>query len=95
VLKGIFLPERDEVTGGWKKLHNEELNNLYSSFFHSFIHSSMALQPFVGSWFLHFRDLFFTQSVGVLGRVISPSQGRYLHTRQHKHIINAHKHPRP
>jgi len=27
----IFGPKRDEVTGEWKKLHNEELNNLYSS----------------------------------------------------------------
>jgi hypothetical protein len=31
VLKGIFGPKRDEVTGGWRKLHNEELHNLYSS----------------------------------------------------------------
>jgi hypothetical protein len=30
VLKGIFGPERDGVTGGWRKLHNEELHNLYS-----------------------------------------------------------------
>jgi hypothetical protein len=27
----IFGPKRDEVTGGWRKLHNEELRNLYSS----------------------------------------------------------------
>jgi hypothetical protein len=31
VLRRIFGPKRDEVTGGWKKLHNEELHNLYSS----------------------------------------------------------------
>jgi hypothetical protein len=31
VLRGIFGPKRDEVTGGWRKLHNEELHNLYSS----------------------------------------------------------------
>jgi hypothetical protein len=31
VLRGIFGPERDGVTGGWRKLHNEELHNLYSS----------------------------------------------------------------
>jgi hypothetical protein len=31
VLRRIFGPERDGVTGGWKKLHNEELNDLYSS----------------------------------------------------------------
>jgi hypothetical protein len=34
--------------------------------------------------------IFFIQSVGLLGRVISPSEGRYLHTGQHKHRINAH-----
>jgi acyl-CoA thioesterase FadM len=27
----IFEQMRDEVTGGWRKLHNEELHNLYSS----------------------------------------------------------------
>jgi hypothetical protein len=27
----IFGPKRDEVTGGWRRLHNEELRNLYSS----------------------------------------------------------------
>jgi hypothetical protein len=31
VLRRIFGSERDEVTGGWRKLHNEELHNLYSS----------------------------------------------------------------
>jgi hypothetical protein len=31
VLRRIFGPKRDEVTGGCRKLHNEELHNLYSS----------------------------------------------------------------
>jgi len=31
VLRRIFGPKRDEVTGEWRKLNNEELNNLYSS----------------------------------------------------------------
>jgi hypothetical protein len=31
VLRRIFGPKRDEVTGEWKKSHNEELNYLYSS----------------------------------------------------------------
>jgi hypothetical protein len=31
VLRRIFGPKRDEVTGEWRKLHNEELQNLYSS----------------------------------------------------------------
>jgi len=31
VLRTIFGPRRDEVTGEWRRLHNEELNDLYSS----------------------------------------------------------------
>jgi hypothetical protein len=30
VLRSIFEPKRDEATGKWRKLHNEELRNLYS-----------------------------------------------------------------
>jgi hypothetical protein len=30
VLRRVFVPKRDEVTGEWKKLHNEELSDLYS-----------------------------------------------------------------
>jgi hypothetical protein len=30
-LRRIFGPKRDEVTGDWRKLHNKELHNLYSS----------------------------------------------------------------
>jgi hypothetical protein len=43
----------------------------------------MALQPFVGPWpLLEFRNFFFTQTLGLLGRVISPSESRYPHTGQ-------------
>jgi hypothetical protein len=31
VLRMIFVSKGDELTGGWRKLHNEELHNLYSS----------------------------------------------------------------
>jgi hypothetical protein len=31
VLRRIFGPKRDEVTGEWRRLHNEELDDLYSS----------------------------------------------------------------
>jgi hypothetical protein len=31
VLRRIFGPKREEVTGDWRKLHNEELHKLYSS----------------------------------------------------------------
>jgi hypothetical protein len=30
VLRRIFGPKRGEVTGGWRKVHNEELRDLYS-----------------------------------------------------------------
>jgi hypothetical protein len=52
---------------------------------HPSIHPSIyGSTPFVGPWPLfQFLDLF-TQSVALLGRGISPSQGRYLHIGQHK-----------
>jgi hypothetical protein len=31
VLRRIFGPKRDEVTGEWRKMHNEELRDLYTS----------------------------------------------------------------
>jgi hypothetical protein len=31
LLRRIFGPKMDEVTGGWRKLHNEELHGMYSS----------------------------------------------------------------
>jgi hypothetical protein len=60
------------------------------------------LPKFIHQWLyspLLYPDLFFssailfTQTVGLLGGVISPSQGRYLHTGQCKQVINAHRHP--
>jgi hypothetical protein len=31
VLRRVFGPKRDEVTGEWRKLHNEKLHDLYTS----------------------------------------------------------------
>jgi hypothetical protein len=31
VLRRILAPKRDEITGEWRKLHSEELHDLYSS----------------------------------------------------------------
>ena len=31
VVRGIFGPKRDAVTGEWRKLHSEELNDMYCS----------------------------------------------------------------
>jgi hypothetical protein len=41
---------------------------------------------------LLFSSVIILQTVGLFGRVISPSQGRYLNTGQHKHRINAYTH---
>jgi hypothetical protein len=30
VLRRIFEPKRDEVNGGWRKLHNEDLRDMYT-----------------------------------------------------------------
>jgi hypothetical protein len=30
--RGIFGPKRDEVTGDWRKLHNEELHNFFAKY---------------------------------------------------------------
>jgi hypothetical protein len=40
-----------------------------------------------------FSFLIYTKTGGLLGRGISPSHGRYLHKEQHKHRINARRHP--
>jgi hypothetical protein len=56
----------------------------------SFIHSSLVLQQFLGPGLDFSFVIFLTQKVGFVWRGISPSQGRYLHTRQNKHRIKAH-----
>jgi hypothetical protein len=53
-----------------------------------FIHSSMSLEHFTGPGLFFSFVNSFTQTVWLPGRVISPSQGRYLHALQHKHRIN-------
>jgi hypothetical protein len=53
------------------------------------IYGSTALVDF-GRFF---SVLIHTQTAGLLGRGIRPSQGRYLHTEQHKHRINAYSQP--
>jgi hypothetical protein len=54
---------------------------------HPFIHK--CLYSLLGPGLLFFHN-HFTPTVGHLGRVISPSQGRYQHRWQHEHRINAH-----
>jgi hypothetical protein len=50
----------------------------------------MVVQPFFGPWPLFAVSLTYTQTVGLLGQEISPSQGLYLYTEQNKHRINTH-----
>jgi hypothetical protein len=57
-------------------------------FVHLFIHQWLYIPSLCPGLFFSFV-LIFTQTVGLLERVISPPQDRYLHTRQHKHGINA------
>jgi hypothetical protein len=64
------------------------LYNYYYYDYYYYVSTALcwALADFSVSWS-------YTQSVGPLGRGFGPSQGRYLHTGQHKHRINAHRHP--
>jgi hypothetical protein len=62
---------------------------LFHSFIHSFIHQCLY-SPLLGPGLFFSSIIFFAQTVGLLGRVIRPSQGPYLHIGQHKHRINAH-----
>jgi hypothetical protein len=56
---------------------------------HSFIHV-WFYSPLLGPGLFFTVVIIFTQTARLLRRVISPSQGRYLYTGQHKHRINAH-----
>jgi hypothetical protein len=73
-----------------RTLHNSGKYIIYN-FLHTYVY--LWLYSPCGPWPLFFSFLIYTHSVGFLGRGISPSQGRYLHTEQHKHRINAHRHP--
>jgi hypothetical protein len=64
-------------------------NQSVNSFIHSFIHQWLC-RPLLGPGYFISFIIFFTETVGLLGWVISPSQGRHLHTGQQKHRINAH-----
>jgi hypothetical protein len=59
------------------------------SFIHSFIRQWLYSPLLVPGRFSSFV-IFFTQTAGLLGQVINPPQGSYLHTGQHKHRTNVH-----
>jgi hypothetical protein len=66
----------------------QEISKHTNLFIHSFINDPTALCcPDIFFSFV----IFFTRTEGLLGRGIRKSQGRYLHTGQHKYRINAHR----
>jgi hypothetical protein len=77
VLRRLFGPKRDEVTGEWRKLHNEELNDLYCS------HSTFRVIKLIGMrWVGHVARMVERRGVyGVLvGKtVVKRPPGRLRH----------------
>jgi hypothetical protein len=68
---------------------NPQITQLAAYFLFSFIRQWLY-SPLLGLGRFFSFLIFFTQTVGLFGWVISPMQGRYLHTEQDKHRINAH-----
>jgi hypothetical protein len=76
-----------EKTNQFSNILVNFLKHKFHSFIHQYLYSSL-LGPGLFFTFV----ISFTQTVGLLGGVISPSQGSYLNTGQHEHRINAHRH---
>jgi hypothetical protein len=68
----------------WRPLQIKPSVPIYVSIYLWLCSPLLVLAAFSVSWS-------YTQSVGLLGRGISPSQGRYLHTEQHKHKTSVHR----
>jgi hypothetical protein len=80
---------REELGGQTPELQSVSCNAC-NELLISFIHSSWHYSPLLGPGLFISFAILFTLSGGLLERGISPSQGRYLHTEQHKHRINSH-----
>ena len=82
VLRRIFGPKRDEVTGEWRKLHNEELNDLYCSLNTARVIKSRRIrwaghvarmgigEAYTGFWWGNLRERDRLGDPGVDGRII-------------------------
>ena len=82
MLRRIFGPKRDEVTGEWRKLHNEELNDLYSSSNMVRVIISRIMrwaghtartgrgEEYTGLWWGNLRERDHLENPGVDGRII-------------------------
>jgi hypothetical protein len=93
-------PRRDDSVGIGRTFHHKRpfwsgrCRLLQNSPFYPFIHPSVHVSTALFWALVTFSiSLSSTQTIGPLERSIGPSQGRYLHTAQHKHRINAHRHP--
>jgi hypothetical protein len=64
----------------------------YGQLVYSFTIHQKFYSPLLGFGLFFSFVIFFTQAVELLGRMVSLSQGRYLHTGQHTQRIKAHKH---
>jgi hypothetical protein len=84
-LKSCFVHWRFQIEIWTPRL--AMLTSLFVVFLSSVIHQ-WRYRPSLGPGLIFSFVIFFTQTVGLLGRVISPSQDLYLNTRQHKHRIN-------
>ena len=73
----IFGPKRDEVTGEWRKLHHEQLNDLYSSpnivrvsKSRRMIQAGHVAEAYTGFWWGNIRGTDHLEDLGVGGRII-------------------------
>ena len=84
LLRRIFGPKRDEVTGEWRKLHNEELNDLYCSPNIVRVIKSRRMrwaghvarvgerrgEVYAGFWWVNLRERDYLEDTGINGRII-------------------------
>ena len=81
-LRRVFSPERVEVTGEWRELHNEELNDLYSSLNIVWVIKSRRMrwaghvarmgrgEAYTGVWWGNLRERNYLEDPGVGERII-------------------------
>ena len=81
VLRRIFGPKRDKVTGEWRKLHNEELNDMYCSPSIVWVIKSRmrwaghvaymgVCEAYTGFWWENLRESDHLENPGIDGRII-------------------------
>jgi hypothetical protein len=85
VLRKIFGPKRDKVTGEWRRLHNEELNDLYSPNIIRVIKSRRMIweghvwrtgDAHTGFWWGKLREKEHLKDLGIDGRILLKRSAR-------------------